>query len=29
MTHDFSPDVHMLADMLVPVVLTNTWWFDG
>jgi hypothetical protein len=27
-THDFSPKVHVLAGVLVPVVLTNTWWFD-
>jgi hypothetical protein len=28
-TQDFSPEVHMLAGMLVSVVLTNTWWFGG
>jgi hypothetical protein len=28
-THDFSPKVHVLASMLVPVVSTNTWWFSG
>jgi hypothetical protein len=28
-THDFSPEVYVLAGTLVPVVLTNTWWFDG
>ena len=28
-THEFSPEVHMLAGTLVPVVSTNTWWFDG
>jgi hypothetical protein len=24
-THDFSPEVHVLAGTLVPVVSTNTW----
>jgi hypothetical protein len=28
-THDFSPEVHMLAGTLVLVVSTNTSWFDG
>ena len=28
-TQDFSPEVHMLAGTLVPVVSTNTWWFNG
>jgi hypothetical protein len=28
-THDFSPEVHVLAGTLVPVVLTNTWWFGS
>jgi hypothetical protein len=28
-TQDFSSDIHVLADTLVPVVLTNTWWFGG
>jgi hypothetical protein len=28
-THDFSPEVHVLAGTLVPVVSTNTWWFGG
>jgi hypothetical protein len=28
-THDFSPEVHVLADMLVPVVSINTCWFNG
>jgi hypothetical protein len=28
-THDFSPEVHVLTGALVPVVSTNTWWFDG
>ena len=23
-THDFSPEVHVLAGTLVPIVLTNT-----
>ena len=27
-THDFSLEVHVFADMLVLVVLTNTWWFS-
>ena len=25
----FSPEVHVLAGTLVPVVSTNTWWFDS
>ena len=25
----FSPEVHVLANTLVPVVSTNTWWFGG
>jgi hypothetical protein len=28
-TQDFSPKVHVLAGTLVPIVSTNTWWFDG
>ena len=28
-THDFSPEVHVLAGMLVPIVSTNTWWLGG
>ena len=28
-TQEFSPEVHMLAGMLVPIVSTNTWWFGG
>jgi hypothetical protein len=28
-TQDFSPEVHVLAGMLVPIVSTNTWWFNG
>jgi hypothetical protein len=28
-TQKFSPEVHVLADTLVPVVSTNTWWFGG
>ena len=28
-THDFSPEVHVFAGTLVPVVSTNTWWFGG
>jgi hypothetical protein len=28
-THDFSLEVHVLADTLVPIVSTNTWWFGG
>jgi hypothetical protein len=28
-THNFSPDVHVLAGTVVPVVSINTWWFDG
>jgi hypothetical protein len=28
-TTNFSPEVHVLAGTLVPVVLTNTWWFGG
>jgi hypothetical protein len=28
-THDFSPEVHVLAGTLVPIVSTNTWWFGG
>ena len=27
--NQFSPEVHVLAGMLVPVVSTNTWWFGG
>jgi hypothetical protein len=27
--NDFSPKVHVLVGTLVPVVSTNTWWFDG
>ena len=26
---NFSPEIHVLAGTLVPVVSTNTWWFDG
>jgi hypothetical protein len=26
---DFSPEVYVLAGMLVPVVSTNTWWFGS
>ena len=26
---DFSPEVHVLANTLIPVVSTNTWWFGG
>jgi hypothetical protein len=25
----FSPEVHVLADTLVPIVSTNTWWFSS
>jgi hypothetical protein len=28
-TIDFSPEVHVLAGTLDPIVLTNTWWFGG
>jgi hypothetical protein len=28
-TTNFSPEVHVLAGTLVPIVPTNTWWFDG
>jgi hypothetical protein len=28
-TPRFSPEVHVLAGTLVPVVSTNTKWFDG
>jgi hypothetical protein len=28
-THDFSPEVHVLAGMLVFVVSTYTSWFGG
>ena len=28
-TRIFSPEVHVLAGMLVLVVSTNTWWFGG
>jgi hypothetical protein len=28
-TTNFSPEVYVLAGMLVPVVSTNTWWFGG
>jgi hypothetical protein len=28
-THDFSPEINVLAGMLVPVVSTNNWWFGG
>ena len=28
-TSNFSPEVHVLAGTLVPVVSTNTWWFSG
>jgi hypothetical protein len=28
-THDFSPEVHVLAGTLVPVVSTYTSWFGG
>jgi hypothetical protein len=28
-THDFSPEIHVLVGTLVPIVLTNTWWFGG
>jgi hypothetical protein len=27
--NQFSPEVHVLAGTLVPVVSTNTWWFGG
>jgi hypothetical protein len=26
---NFSSEVHVLAGTLVPIVSTNTWWFDG
>ena len=26
---DFSLKVHVLVNMLVPIVSTNTWWFGG
>jgi hypothetical protein len=26
---EFSPEVYVLAGMLVPVVSTNTWWIGG
>jgi hypothetical protein len=26
---DFSPEVHMLAGMLVSIMLTDTWCFSG
>jgi hypothetical protein len=29
MTQEFSPEVHLLAGKLVPIVSTNTWWFGG
>ena len=28
-TINFSPEVHVLADTLVPIVSTNTSWFGG
>ena len=28
MTQDFSLEVDVLAGTLVPVVSTNTWWFN-
>jgi hypothetical protein len=28
-TNDFSPEVHVLAGTLIPIVLTDTWWFSG
>jgi hypothetical protein len=28
-THDFYPEVYVLADTLVPIVSTNTWWFGS
>jgi hypothetical protein len=28
-THDFSLEVHVLADTLVPVVSTYTSWFGS
>ena len=28
-TTNFSPEVHVLAGTLVPVVSTNTLWFGG
>ena len=28
-TTNFSPEVHVLAGTLVPIVSTNTWWFGG
>jgi hypothetical protein len=28
-TQDFSSEVLVLADTLVLVVSTNTWWFGG
>jgi hypothetical protein len=29
LTQGFSPEVHVLAGTLAPVVSTNTWWFGG
>jgi hypothetical protein len=26
---NFSPEIHVFAGTLVPVVSTNTWWFGG
>jgi len=28
-TYDFSPEVHVFAGMLVPIMSTNTLWFSG
>ena len=28
-TQDFSPEAHVLAGTLVPIMSTNTWWFGG
>jgi hypothetical protein len=28
-TQDFSLEVHVLADTLVPIMSINTWWFGG
>jgi hypothetical protein len=25
-TSNFSPEVHELVGMLIPIMLTNTWW---